>query len=372
MKMIYDVVTDPGAFDALKTEWNSLAAASPIDHAFMRHEWFSCWLRHLGPARDMCFVVGRQAGNLVACAPMLLNTQRIKSIPARVMQFAGSTITPRCNIIAASPDHAEALFRHLLDYPGVDLLIARGMERTVPPTETLLRVIESTGRPVAVETARCSPYLVADGAFEEFQDNLSKSFRTILKRGEAKLLKAGEVRYQKITRHADLQGHLPELVEISARSWKAAENTDLKSLPRVVSFLEEFSRIGEPDNLWEAWILHLNGHPIAFDYYLGGPRSLSLIRTDFDLAHKDLSPGHNLQMAILRDLFARDGTWEYDMGGQPYEYKLRWTSKIREHVDIWTSGRRNWGRLLMFGKQRLLPLLSSADTPSDSPPSDAN
>lgn len=370
--MICDVITDIGAFSALRSEWNELAAASPVDHAFMRHEWFSCWLRHLGPAQDMCFITARESGQLVACAPMLVNTQRIKGIPARVMQFAGSTITPRCNIIAASTAHAEVLFHHLLDYRGVDLLIARGMERDTSPTEALLRVLQNTGRPVEVESARRSPYLVTEGAFDPFLDSLSRSFRTILKRGETKLQKAGDVRFRMINTHAEFQPLLPDLVDISAQSWKAAEHTDLKSLPRVVSFLDEFSRIGERDGLWEAWVLYLNDRPIAFDYYLKGPRSLSLIRTDFDLAHKDLSPGHNLQIAILRDLFSREGAWEYDMGGQAYEYKLRWTSKIRDHVDIWTAGRQKWGRLLMFGKQRLLPLLSSASETPDKTPSDAN
>lgn len=355
METRFEIVTTPDAFSALEPAWNELISNHPLDHAFMRHQWFACWLKHLARGGHMCFVTAWHGSRLVAAAPMQASHTKIKHIPARVLTFASSTITPRCNIITAPDYDHDRFYEYLFRLPGIDLIITPGLERDADATGNLCRFLNQTARPSAVEIGRRSPFLTTGGTWDSFHDSLAKSFRTILRRGNNKLARTGETCCRKVEQYAELKRLLPELVDISAHSWKAGEATDLGSLPQVVAFLDDFSRLGEPDRLWELWVLYLNNRPIAFDYYLRGPSSLSLIRTDFHLDYKDLSPGNNIQQAVLRDLFDREGVWEYDMGGQAYDYKLKWTDKIRTHIDLWASGSRPWGKLLMFGKRRIIP-----------------
>jgi CelD/BcsL family acetyltransferase involved in cellulose biosynthesis len=113
--------------------------------------------------------------------------------------------------------------------------------------------------------------------------------------------------------------------------------------------------------------MRLDGRVIAFQIYLRYGRMVSEIRHDFDVAFGSYSPGKVLQMAVIRDLYGRDGVWEYDMGGNAYGYKLRWTSLIRPHIDLWAAGNGWYGRALMFGKRRVLPLLSGRRESAASP-----
>ena len=360
MAITFDIITEPAGFQRLQTPWNDLCQRSPVDHAFMRHEWFSCWIRHLmiGGGR-MWFVVGRDGDDLVLAAPMLITREKLRGVPARIMRFAASTITPRCNFLGETEAPWTELFEFITGHAPADLILTNGMGESAAPTALWRRYLdESRSHKLVVEEGRKSPYLTCRGEWSEFFGGLSKSFRRNLRYYVRELEKHGSWEVDRLTTYAEFKQYLPQLIEVSARSWKGEEGTDLRSLPQVVDFLDDFSRLGEADGLWEIWVLTIDKRPIAFHYYLRGTDAISAIRTDFDLAFKTYSPGNVLQQEILRHLFGRDETWECDMGGQSYEYKLKWTEQIRSHVDVWTAGSGFYGRLLMVGKARLLPLLS--------------
>ena len=47
MELDIEILATREAFAALREEWNDLARRSTVDHAFMRHEWFTAWMDHL-------------------------------------------------------------------------------------------------------------------------------------------------------------------------------------------------------------------------------------------------------------------------------------------------------------------------------------
>ena len=61
---------------------------------------------------------------------------------------------------------------------------------------------------------------------------------------------------------------------------------------------------------------------------------MSLIRTDFDPRFKFYSPGSCLRYLTLVELFDSSRVHEYDFGGRDYDYKLKWTDRVREHWNI--------------------------------------
>jgi len=119
----------------------------------------------------------------------------------------------------------------------------------------------------------------------------------------------------------------------------------------------DFSRKAADLELFEVWILKINDRVATFNYYLKKGNRLSLIRSDFDLDFKYYSPGINLTFFLLKDLFERGGVWEYDMGGEAYAYKLEWTDKIREHIDITVGSGNIVSSLLMLGRTKVLPFI---------------
>jgi CelD/BcsL family acetyltransferase involved in cellulose biosynthesis len=195
-------------------------------------------------------------------------------------------------------------------------------------------------------------------SWEEYRQSLPRQFRTNLTTRWNKLKQmSGSYQVEKITSFENFASIFDELVETSARSWKAQTKTDLRSTPKIQQFYKDFSRLTSEQPLYELWLMRIDSKLAAFEYYLKGSRSLSAIRTDFDMAYKAYGPGHSLKVHVLQDVFAREGVWEYDFGGLAYDYKLRWTNTVREHLNIAACSNHLYGKVLMYGKKRLLPLI---------------
>ncbi len=358
MSLKTEIIHNFDDFLKLKPAWNELAAATDIDHAFMRHEWFECWIKNLGRRDNLQILTAWRDGQLVAVAPLQLVRQRIKGIPARALTFLASGISPRCNFIMHPSVNPEDFFDALFQIKGPDLVMTRGLEAEAGTTRAYLSYLENHlhGK-YHVEPGRHSPYLMAEPDWDSFRKTLPRQFRTNLTTRLNKLQKESSFEVSRITDFEKLDTIFDELVEVSARSWKGEAGTDLKSSPEQCSFYREFSRDAAPAGLWEVWVLKVNGVVTAFEYCLKGQRSLSAIRTDMDTQYQKLGPGNSLKVFLVKDLMNREGTWEYDLGGLAYDYKLRWTKLVRKHIAVTVSAGTMRGNLLMFGKNKLLPLL---------------
>ncbi len=358
MSTRFQIIQTFEEFSKIREQWNELVQKCDSYHAFMRHEWFTCRMNHLDDT-SLCFVVGFRGNDLISAAPMRFTHEKMKGLPVKVLTFAASTITPRSGFIANSDTDMADLIQFIYKLSGFDILLLSGLDEQIQSTEWIKTFLNNKDRyEHLIEPARQSPYLICENNWENYYNNtLSKSFRTLLQRGSNKLKRAGSVETDNITDFSTLHHLIPDLVDVSSKSWKAKENTDLSALPQVVSFLLEFSKMTESSELWELWTLKLDGKIIAFDYYLKCNTSISLIRTDFDLAYRSVSPGNNLQLTILKDLFEREGIWEYDMGGQAYDYKLKWTETVRSHISIYIGAQGLYGKMLLRGKKSLLPRL---------------
>ncbi|MDH4157030.1 MAG: GNAT family N-acetyltransferase [candidate division Zixibacteria bacterium] len=345
-------------FLKLKPAWNELAAATEIDHAFMRHEWFECWINNLGRRDDLLILTAWRDGQLTAVAPLQLVRARVKGIPARVLAFLASGISPRCNFIMHPSANPEEFFDALFQIKGPDLVVTRGLEAETGITRTYLDYLKNHLRgKYHVEPGRHSPYLLAEPDWDSFRKTLPRQFRTNLTTRLNKLQKESSFEVCKVTDFQKLNTIFDELVDVSARSWKGEAGTDLKSSPEQCSFYREFSRDAAQAGLWEVWGLRVNGILTAFEYCLKGKKSLSAIRTDMDPEYQKLGPGNSLKVFMIQDLMNREGTWEYDLGGMAYDYKLRWTNLVRKHIVVTASAGTVRGNLLIFGKNKLLPLL---------------
>jgi len=365
MNLTFDIIRDYDTFLGVRDQWNSLTDASPSAHAFFRHEWFECWLKHLSPVSNMAFFVARNGPDLVAAAPMQHVSTTLKHLPVRQMVFAGSSITPRSGLLLRPEVDTDSFCRYLFQKSGGHLVLASQMAEESDSTAALLGFLDrERGGRYLIEPNRRSPYLLTEGTFDDYWSSLSKSITGDVRRAENKLRKLGELEIRSLPDAAALEAALPDLAEASSRSWKAEVQRDLGSLPQVVDFLKQFGRLGETPRLWEVWEMRLDGRVIAFQVYLRYGRMVSEIRHDFDVEFSSFSPGKVLQMAVIRDLYGREGVWEYDMGGNAYGYKLRWTKLIRAHIDLWAAGPGLYGRALMFGKRRILPLLTGRQEPA--------
>lgn len=343
-------------FLKLKQAWNELSVQTETDHAFMRHEWFECWINNIGRHDNLNILTGWRDGQLAAIAPMQIEKQKIKGIPAKVLSFLSSSISPRCNFIVSPDVNPEEFFNSLFQTKNCDLIITKGMEADAKITKAYLEYLQNNfpGKYV-IEEGRKSPYLLTDKSWEEYRKTLHKQFRTNLNTGLNKLKNEPSFEVKKITDYDGFIGIFEGLIKTSAKSWKGKEGTDLKTSKEQTSLYREFSQKGVTANLWELWVLKINNRVAAFEYYLKCNKQLSAIRTDFDIDFRKISPGNSLKIFVIKDLMNREGVWEYDLGGMAYDYKLKWTNTIREHIAVMAGCGSFRGNLLMYAKTKIWP-----------------
>ena len=336
------------AFREQREPWNELVSHSDMDHAFMTHEWFAAWIHHLGDPRALSIGSVWSDGQLVAIAPMQVTRQRLKRIPVRTLDFLSSGIAPRCGFIAREPADLDPLFAALVRGRDRDVVVLRNLPAAVATSRRFLGLLQAERSALhrLTEPGRRSPYVECRGDYDTYWRSLSKSLRQSVRTGTNRLVKRGHSStIRRIDDGREFVAVFDRLLEISRRSWKGKMGSDLASRPELQAFYRDISLAGR--RLFEAWLLVVDGRIVAFDYYLVGRRSVSLIRTDFDPEFEFFSPGNHLRIALLQDLFARDGTWEYDMGGQCYPYKMRWASRIREHHDVVIAGGTLRGQMVL-------------------------
>jgi CelD/BcsL family acetyltransferase involved in cellulose biosynthesis len=148
-----------------------------------------------------------------------------------------------------------------------------------------------------------------------------------------------------------------DLVELTRRSWKADRGVAIATMPNMHGFFAALTRRASARGWLSVWTLHLDNQLVAMEYQLRDGGRVNALRADFDLAHREVSPGSALNFAIARALFQRAGVHEYDMGPGLNDYKLRWATGNHEAVHLMIYRPSAYGRLLHALDTAVFPIL---------------
>jgi hypothetical protein len=343
-------------FQKLEQPWNELLSQTEVDHAYMKHQWFECWISNLGRFDNLVIPTAWLDGQLVGIAPMQITIDKIKGLPVKVLCFLSSGISPRCNFIAHESLEKKVFFDYIFGYKGWDLMIANNIESELNITKSYIKYLKFSKKKYKIEQGFNSPYLNIESSWDDYWRSLSKSFKKDLQNSTNRLNKSNSFKVYCVTNYKIFSEVFDRILETSAKSWKGNINSDLKSEKKLQSFYDDFSRKGSDMGLFELWILEIDDHIASFAYRLKSRNVLTGIRTDFDPEYKYYNPGKMLQLFILKDLFNREGVWQYDLGGMAGSHKTNWANNIKRHYIVTTGSSSFYGNLLMIGKLKVLPL----------------
>lgn len=358
MPVHFSTIRSFDEFLRLKEPWNELVGDSEVDHACMRHEWFHCWIKWLGRNSQTTIIAGWDGSQLIALAPLQTTRQRTGGIPVRVLSFLMSHITPRCNFIIHPAVVPTALFDEVFKQPGWDVMSLRSMLGDQKTTADFISYLEATrkGR-FEIEQGKQSPFVVVEGDWDCYLAGLSKKHRKNINQGLNRIKKLPSYSFEKYHDYGCLEKLIPEILRISDRSWKGKMKTSISAVPNMAEFYKEFCFLGAPDNLWELRLLKSADQYIAFNFFLKHGDKLTGIRTDYDEEYRYYGPGQMMILFTLMELFESGRRWDFDMGGMAADFKLDWTDKTRDHIDILATSPGMRGDLLLFGKRKILPIL---------------
>jgi CelD/BcsL family acetyltransferase involved in cellulose biosynthesis len=361
--MKYEIIGSLDRLQVLEKPWDELVTQTESDHAFMRHLWFSELVKAYSMDGNLSIVAAFRDGLLVGLAPLYRSVQRFRHIKTNTLRFVANEMTPRCNFIVADQDAVEPLLKQVLALDGWDIIYLKNLEENLLTTRRIAGYLSGSehGYGIQIADGFRSPFLITEGTFESYWLSFSKKRRKSLEKYAIDRLKEAEDSDISQLRHgAEWIELLPRIFEISSKSWKAGDGDNLSPDTPEGRLYADFSPRAIDRGLAAVYTIKIKGSVVGFDYCLRCGTKYAGVRSDFDDTFKYFSPGNNLRLAIIRDLFSNGEVCEYDFGGDVHDYKLDWCRSIRRHLTI-TIGNKNFrGRAIMAAKNVLLPLWRKA------------
>lgn len=357
-----EVVDTIASFMKLHDAWDELVQSTEVDHAFMRHLWFSEIIKAYFASNSLAIVTVWRDGQLAAAAPLLRTSYRFRGLKAKAISFISTEITPRCNFIAIDNELLRPLFDSVIKLGGWDILYLKNLEEEAAVTKAIIDLARNdfSDFDCQVIDGHLSPYLRTEGTWDDYWHSFSAKRRyTLTKYGVKRLQEAENSELVRIETEEQLKQFMPSMFKISAASWKAKSNSHLRRGTSEGMFYVGFTPKALARENVLIYAVKIDGRYIGFDYCLRCGSSYTGVRSDYDEAFGYYSPGNNLKMAILRQLFENNDICEFDLGGEAHKYKLDWGHRVRRHLAITIGNNTPKGKFILTGKTRILPFLRS-------------
>ena len=341
------VERDPAAVAAFRSEWEERCAA---DHQslYASYEWCaSLWEAHFD-GRGVDFHVFRDRSGLRAIVPITRSRIEKFHVPLVMRGLLTNSYGRNHNDLILFGDRTES-YRAFLERLGSepwDLLLLGSIAN--PATLQMARDWERAGSyRVVPERYVDSPYLTLTGTWSEYLAAQSGNFRSDLKRKQKRAAAAG-FRIRSLTSPTDVGEALDAMYSIETRSWKEGSGTSITTQSHARRFYDVFLPKAAERGWLLCYLLELGGTPAAFDMGILHGGKYYMLKTSYDQEWKDVSPGFLLRAHVIEQLYAM-GAREHDFLGDPEPWKLRWTSEIRSHWNLY-----------LYNTRRLVPNLYSA------------
>jgi CelD/BcsL family acetyltransferase involved in cellulose biosynthesis len=178
-----------------------------------------------------------------------------------------------------------------------------------------------------------SPYIVLDGNWEDFQEALPTKLRRDVRRGRRKLEEQGKLEFEMHDGRENLDVLLDEGFQIEASGWKGEMGTSINSQPETERFYRAVAEWAAKAGLLRLAMLRVDGRVVAFEYAIQDDRAYYLLKPGYDDSLKKLGPGNILLFETIAHSFS-DGLETFEFGGMDDPHKLRYTSLVRERLEL--------------------------------------
>jgi CelD/BcsL family acetyltransferase involved in cellulose biosynthesis len=204
-----------------------------------------------------------------------------------------------------------------------------------------------------------------EGDWASYLAARSKNFHQVLKNKTNRLTREGGFRCVAYETPDEVEGILPTIFEVDARSWKGRAGTAIGSSEGARRFYTELSKSLARRGEVSIWVLWRADRPVAFEYHVLYDGVVFSMKWSYDQEHHAFSPGLVLKRASTEHFWKR-GVREIDLLGNADGFKLKWTSDVRRHVNLYAFNRGAYARAVErfeFGVKPFLkrqPLIARA------------
>ncbi len=330
-------------------EWDAIVGIGRPEDAFVTFEWWDALRAAFGRSDCERTLVAEEGERLATIWPLRIVSRRA----ARVLAFSeladpSDWFTPHYRIACAGD--AGVIIRRCIEFlltsvPGWDVLEVR---RLIVGDETHV-ALASAGRGLGMDVecrpGPISPYVPIAGTWEHFLAKRSAGLRKEIHRRERQIRDLGRAEVEVRITPDELREGLAVILDIERRSWKHGHGSAITSRPWEQAFYTQLIETAGARRWLRQTTLRLDGRPIAYDLSIIRGRRWASLKSSFDEAFREVSPGTYLLSRLLEACHS-SGASEFDFLGEPDPSKMRWTQHTRRHVSLALFRRNPRARLL--------------------------
>ena len=328
-------------------EWERLVESSGAS-PFHELAWVKAWWSAFGRGSLMLVTVRRE-GELAAALPLRQTRGRISS--------PTNWHSPVFGLIADAEDSARELLDYVfgLEHRSIDL---SHLDVDDGSLEQAVQAAQRAGRLVATRPLARSPWINLEGAWEDYEQRLSRNRRKSVRRSLRRLEETGTVSLHVEDGSSGLNSLLEEAFRLEASGWKGRRGTAISSRPETRRFYTDVARWAAEKGWLRLALLRLDGTPIAFDLSLERGSVRYSLKAGFDAEFARFGPGAVLlHRAAAGSTLGRHRALRAARPRGPF--KLDWADNTSERAWLHASAPSSAGRLeaaVIGARERIRPL----------------
>ena len=321
--------------EALKETWNTLLRHNSTRTVELTYEWQTTYWKYFHQNTELFVLVVKEAGSVVAIAPLKLTHTTQFGANVRVLEFIAADESNYQDFIAKQNDERilACLLGYLKDNRQLwDMLNLMHIPEQSPTAHFLLNAQDNIPLCRIAKIEKCI-FIKVNGIWEEQIQKLSKkSTRKKMRKRISRLKKFGELDYACCSNEEELETGLQKFFNFHRKRWNPTNTPSQFNEDRYCDFYSEVSQKLFNKGQANLAILRVGKIPVAMIYFFLYDHAYLLQLGTYDTDYGKGSPAIVLQELIIRQAFA-DGIRIID-DGYYYPYKELWAHGFKQRLNI--------------------------------------
>lgn len=327
-------IQDTSALERLKSAWNALLENNETQTVELTYEWQMTYWKHFHENAELFVLIVKEAGAIVAIAPLKLTPTRRCGINVRVLEFIAADESNYQDFIIGNRN--RAVHKYILNYLIYNAHSWDILRLThIPETSTTANLLQNQlddavlSRIVAVENCI---FLKADKPWEEHINSLSKRSSKMIGKRMKRLQRLGQVKYFHCSDGDQIRSHFHDFIKLHRKRWNQTDTPSQFNDHRYCEFYQEVISQLRPKGQIDLSVLQVGETPVALLLSFLFRRNCLLQLTTYDIDYSRCSPSIVIHELFMKEVFA-DGVEAVDLGHY-YPYKESWANRFKKRLDI--------------------------------------
>ncbi len=325
---------------SLQRYWNDLVLQMELPKVFYTCEWALAVQSAYQASLQPLLFLGYDGDDLVGVASLAADTNEQNA------SFLAATTADYCEFLSHPERRAEfvgAVFAELQQL-GVSGLVLASLPADSATPAALRSAAKKYGFHLYIRPASLCPQVELGSGAQRQELKTTVTRKRQVRRCLKAMEREGPVTCAYLKSWAQIQGVLPDFVDIQVARFRAKQGVSFLSAPERQFFLEDLARRFGDTGIVTVTTLKIGERRVAWSYGFQFHGGWSLYQTTFDTRDEENSPGYCLLAKILIEACEVDTFSVVDMGLGAEAYKEWFANGTRQtlYATLTTSPLRHW------------------------------